>query len=416
MTGRTSDKAAEQVIVVGAGHGAGQAVATLKQKKYPGRIVLIGDEGWLPYQRPPLSKKFLAGELPAERLYVKPGKFYDDPGIEVRLNTRVTGIDPEARTLATGGGDTLSYNKLILATGSRARELSTEGSDLAGVHYLRGIDDVNAIRDELERASRTLIVGAGYIGLEVAAVVRQLGQEVTVLEMAQRVMSRVVSPELSSFYAQEHRNAGVRLMLGEGLAGFEGEKGRVTSVVTSGGERLPADLVIVGIGILPNTELAEASGLAVDNGIVVDERCQSSDPHIFAIGDCTSHPSRIYERRLRLESVQNALEQAKVAAVNIAGGDERYDQVPWFWSDQFDLKLQIAGLSEGYDQAVLRGDPAERRFSCAYLKDGRLLALDAVNAPRDFMQAKALIAKGLRPDPGKIADSSVALNTLAGDA
>ena len=416
MSEQTAGKVAEQVIVVGAGHGAGQAVATLKQKKYPGRIVLIGEEGWLPYQRPPLSKKFLAGELPAERLYVKPEKFYDDPDIEVRLNTRVTEIDPEARTVATSNGDTLPYAELILATGSRARTLSVEGSDLAGIHYLRGIDDVNAIRGELERASRTVIVGAGYIGLEVAAVARQLGQEVTVLEMAERVMSRVVSPELSSFYAREHRNAGVQLMLGEGLTGFEGQNGRVASVLTSSGERLPADLVIIGVGILPNTELAEACGLAVDNGIVVDERCRSSDPHVFAIGDCTSHPSRIYGRRLRLESVQNALEQARVAAINIAGGDEHYDQVPWFWSDQFDLKLQIAGLSEGYDQAVLRGDPAERRFSCAYLKDGRLLALDAVNAPKDFMQAKALIAKGVRPDPEKLADSGVALNTLAGSS
>ena len=414
MSEQTAEKVAEQVVVVGAGHGAGQVVATLKQKKYPGRVVLVGDEPWLPYQRPPLSKKFLAGELPAERLYVKPEKFYADPDIEVRLNTRVTAIDPHTRSLSSSDGSRLHYSRLVLATGSRARTVSAAGADLAGIHYLRGIDDVNAIRDELERASRTVIVGAGYIGLEVAAVVRQLGQEVTVLEMADRVMSRVVSPELSAFYAREHRNAGIHLMLGEGLEGFEGQNGRVTSVTTSGGVHLPADLVIIGIGVLPNTELAETAGLAVDNGIVVDEHCRSSDPHIYAIGDCTSHPSRLYERRLRLESVQNALEQAKVAAVNINGGDERYDQVPWFWSDQFDLKLQIAGLSEGYDETVMRGDPAERRFSCAYLKGGRLLALDAVNAPKDFMQAKALIAKGVHPDVEKLADTRVALNTLAG--
>ncbi len=413
MSEQTAEKVADQVVVVGAGHGAGQVVATLKQKKYPGHIVVVGDEAWLPYQRPPLSKKFLAGELPAERLYVKPEKFYDDPDIEVRLNTRVTAIDPDARSLSASDGSRIHYSQLVLATGSRARTLSVTGSDLAGIHYLRGIDDVNAIRGELEQASRTVIVGAGYIGLEVAAVMRQLGQEVTVLEMADRVMSRVVSPTLSSFYAGEHENAGVRLLLGQGLDGFEGRNGRVTAVATSAGELLPADLVIVGIGILPNTELAEAAGLEVDNGIVVDEHCRSSDPHIYAIGDCTSHPSRIYGRRLRLESVQNALEQAKVAAVNINGGDECYDQVPWFWSDQFDLKLQIAGLSEGYDETVLRGNPAERRFSCAYLKDGRLLALDAVNAPKDFMQAKALIAKGVQPDVDKLADPQVALNTLS---
>ncbi|MEM8817060.1 MAG: FAD-dependent oxidoreductase [Pseudomonadota bacterium] len=403
----------EQTVIVGAGHGAGQAVATLKQKKYPGRIVLIGEERWLPYQRPPLSKKFLAGELPAERLYVKPEKFYDDPEIEVRLNTRVTAVDARKRQIATAAGDKLDYSQLILATGSRVRKLPVEGGDLPGVYYLRGIDDVNGIRASLERASRTVIVGAGYIGLEVAAVARQLGQEVTVLEMAERVMSRVVSPELSAFYESEHRKAGVRLLLNEGLTRFVGSEDAVTGVETSNGELLAADLVIVGVGILPNTELAEGAGLAVDDGIVVDEHCRSSDPRIYAIGDCSSHPSKVYGRRLRLESVQNALEQARTAAVNICGGDERYDQVPWFWSDQYDLKLQIAGLSLGYDATVVRGNPADRSFSCAYLEAGRLIALDAVNAPKDFMQAKSLIAAGARPDPERLADSRITLKELA---
>ncbi len=402
----------QQVVIVGAGHGAGQAVATLKQKKYPGKIVLIGEESWLPYQRPPLSKKFLAGEMPAERLYVKPASFYDDPEIDVRLDTRVESVDRDAKHVVTAGGDTVPYTDLILATGSRVRTLDVDGASLNGVLYLRGIDDVEAIRDRLGRADKVVIVGAGYIGLEVAAVARQLGHDVTVLEMADRVMSRVVSEELSAFYQREHAAAGVKLELGTGLEAFTGEGGEVTGVCTSDGTVLPADLVVVGVGILPNVELAAAAGLDVDNGIVVDEACRTTDPHIFAIGDCTSHPSAVYGCRLRLESVQNALEQAKTAAMNICGGDASYDQVPWFWSDQYDLKLQIVGLSQGFDTAVIRGNPADRSFSCAYLRDGRLLAVDAVNAPKDFMQAKALIAAGARPDPERLADASVSLKDL----
>lgn len=403
----------KQVVIVGAGHGAGQAIATLKQKKYPGRIVLIGEERWLPYQRPPLSKKFLAGELPAERLFVKPAKFYDDPEIELKLETRVDSIDRDAREVVTASGDRIPFSELILATGSRVRKLSVEGSELSGVHYLRGIDDVDGIRADMEGANKVVIVGAGYIGLEVAAVARQLGHDVTVVEMADRVMSRVVSPTLSAFYEKEHRDAGVTLMLGTGLEGFIGESGAVTGVRTSDGATLPADLVVVGVGILPNTELAEAAGLEVNNGIIVDESCRTSDPSIYAIGDCTSHPSRVYGRRLRLESVQNALEQAKVAAGNICGGEETYDQVPWFWSDQYDLKLQIAGLSEGFDTAVIRGALDSRSFSCAYLRDGRLVALDAVNAPKDFMQAKALIGAGLVPDIERLRDPDLLLKELA---
>ena len=402
----------QQVVIVGAGHGAGQAVATLKQKKYPGKIVLVGEEAWLPYQRPPLSKKFLAGELPAERLYVKPESFYDDPDIDVRLDTRVESIDRGAREVVTATGETIPYSDLVLATGSRVRTLDVEGADLEGVLYLRGIDDVNGIRARLETAKNVVIVGAGYIGLEVAAVARQLGHEVTVLEMADRCMSRVVSPELSAFYQKEHEAAGVKLILGTGLESFAGEDGRLSGVRTSDGSLLPADLVVVGVGILPNTELATAAGLDVDNGIVVDDHCRTADPHVYAIGDCTSHPSAVYDRRLRLESVQNALEQAKTAAMNICGGDASYDQVPWFWSDQYDLKLQIVGLSTDFDTAVIRGNPDERSFSCVYLRDGRLIAVDAVNAPKDFMQAKALIANGCRPDPERLADMSVSLKEL----
>jgi 3-phenylpropionate/trans-cinnamate dioxygenase ferredoxin reductase subunit len=279
------------------------------------------------------------------------------------------------------------------------------------VHYLRSIADVEAIRAELDVGRRLVVIGAGYIGLEVAAVARKLGLDVTVLEMADRVMSRVVSPEISDFYQIEHTNQGVKLRLSTDVVALHGKK-RVKRVETGNGERIPADFVIVGVGILPNTELAEQAGLDVDDGIVVDDRCQTSDPDIYAVGDCTSHPNTIYERRLRLESVHNAIEQAKTAANNLCGVDTRYSQVPWFWSDQYDLKLQIAGLSAGYDDVVIRGNPADRSFACLYLSGGHLIAVDAVNAPRDFVQSKSLIAARAVIAADELADTSKQLKDL----
>jgi len=399
------------VVIAGAGHGAGQVVATLKQKKFSGRIVLVGDEPHLPYQRPPLSKKFLAGNLSADRLYYKPAEFYEDSQIDVRLETRVDSIDRLAHKLRTEGGDEISYDKLVLALGSRVRKVAVPGSDLPGVHYLRNIADVDAIRAHATSGKRLVIIGAGYIGLEVAAVCRQLGLEVTVVEMADRVMSRVVSANVSDFFQLEHTNHGVKLLLSTSLAAFEGKR-RVKSVITDTGQNIAADLVVVGIGIIPNTELAKAAGLEVDNGIVVDDQCRTADPDIYAIGDCTSHPNSIYGQHLRLESVHNALEQAKTAASNICGIEAHYSQVPWFWSDQYDLKLQIAGLSQGYDTVVLRGDPASRSFACLYLKDGSLIAVDAINAPREFMQSKALIASHAILDPEQLTDIDVAIKDL----
>ena len=403
----------KQIVIAGAGHAAGQVIATLKQKKFAGNVVAIGDEPWLPYQRPPLSKKFLAGELPAERLYFKPPSFYDDPNIDVRLDDSVESIDRSTRTVSTRSGGEFPYDALVLAIGSRVRRIEAKGSDLDGVHYLRSIDDVDAIRADLDRANQVVIVGAGYIGLEVAAVARQLGNEVTVLEMADRVMSRVVSPEVSAFYEEQHAAHGVELLLSTGLDAIVGDD-RVAGVTTLDGRHIPADTVIVGVGILPNTELAAEAGLEVDNGVVVDSRCRTSDDNIYAVGDCTSHPNAIYDRRLRLESVHNALEQAKTAAANICGEDLEYTQVPWFWSDQYDIKLQIAGLSDGYDEVVIRGEPANSSFACMYLKDGRLIACDAVNAPRDFMQSKNLIAQKCTPERSKLANSEIQLKELIG--
>jgi len=394
---------ADTVVIAGAGHAAGQVVATLKQKKFAGRIVLIGDEPYLPYQRPPLSKKYLAGELDAERLHFKPASFYDAANIELRLNTRVERIAADTHTLYTGNGDSIVYDKLVLALGSRVRHIPLPGTELDGVYYLRTIADVDNIRREIVAARKAVIIGAGYIGLEVAAVCRQLGLDVTVLEMADRVMSRVVAPPVSAFYQQQHEQHGVRIRLSAGLKAIHGAT-RVDAVETDDGVMLAADFVIIGAGILPNSELAEQAGLAVDNGIVVNDLCETSASDIYAVGDCTSHPNSIYQRRVRLESVHNALEQAKTAASNICGAELHYSQVPWFWSDQYDLKLQIAGLSAGYDQTIVRGDPAERKFACLYLRDGVLIAADAINAPREFMQAKSLIAERAAIDPAAPAE------------
>ena len=403
----------QKIAIAGAGHAAGQLVTSLRQNKFDGDIVLIGDEPYLPYQRPPLSKKYLAGELDAERLYVKPASFYEEAEVELHLDTRIEAIDRDEHCLCIEGGKRIGYDKLVLAVGSRVRRLPVDGVTLPGVHYLRSIDDVDGIREGLESGRRIVVVGAGYIGLEVAAVARQAGLDVTVIEMADRVMSRVVSPELSDFYQIEHTDQGVKLRLSTGVQSINGKR-RVKSVTTSAGDDLPADLVVIGVGIVPNTELASAAGLEVDNGIVVDDHCRTSDPDIYAVGDCTLHPNGIYGRNLRLESVHNALEQAKTAAANLCGADVAYSQVPWFWSDQYDLKLQIVGLSEGYDEVVIRGNPAERSFSCLYLKDSRLIAIDAINAPRDFVQSKAIIAAGEPIEKEHLADPETQLKDLTG--
>jgi len=405
---------AEDVVIVGAGHAAGQVVSTLKQQKFAGKITLLGEEPWLPYQRPPLSKKFLAGELDAGRLFVRPESFYADPQITVRLDTRVTAIDRDANSVIIEAGEELHYDTLILATGARARPLEVPGIDLPGIHYLRSIGDVERIRAVLEHGRRITIVGAGYIGLEVAAVARGFGLEVVVLEAADRVMSRVVSPLVSEFYADVHQQHGVDLRLSTSVAGFSGDQS-VRSTATGGGDEILTDIVVVGVGAVPNVELAAAAGLEIDDGIVVDEFCHASDEKIYAVGDCTNHPNALLGRRLRLESVHNALEQAKTAAMGICGTAAPYAQIPWFWSDQYDLKLQIAGLSSGYDETVIRGDMSSHSFACVYLRDDRIIALDAVNRARDFMQGKQVIAANYDVDRSLLADPDVPLKDVGLD-
>lgn len=398
----------EKIAIVGAGHAAGQLVASLKQHNYPGRLLLIGDEPWLPYQRPPLSKKFLSGELETERLYVKPPAFYEDDRLELMLDTRIEHIDIDNRQLTTDRGGRLDYEKLVLALGSLPRRIDVPGASLKGVSYLRSIADVEQIRADLKGAKRLAIVGAGYIGLEVAAIVRKMGVDVIVIEAQERVMSRVVCPPISAFYERMHREHGVEFLLSTGVSGFIGND-RVAGIALDSGNDIAADAVIVGIGVLPNTQLAADAGLKVTDGIVVDSRCTTSNSDVFAIGDCTLHPNSLLGRTLRLESVHNALEQARTAAANLCGIETEYAQVPWFWSDQYDLKLQIVGLSDGYDEVILRGDPDEGSFSCLYLKEERLIAVDAVNRPRDFMQAKQLLAREGTIDAARLRDVNIEL-------
>lgn len=400
------------VVIVGASHAAAQAVESLRREGLAGRMVLVGDEPEIPYQRPPLSKKYLAGEFDPDRLWIRPAAFYEQQRCELRLGRRAVAIDRAAQEVRLDDGERLGYDALLLATGGRVRRATVPGSDLPGIHYLRTRADVDGIRADLAPGRRAVIVGAGYIGLECAASLARLGLSVTVLEMAPRVMSRVVAPAMSAFYQAEHARHGVEIRLDTTVVAFEGGA-RVSGVVCSDGRQVPADLVVVGIGIVPNVELAAEAGIACDNGIAVDEFCRSSDPRVYAIGDCCSHPSPHYRRRIRLESVDNAFEQAKSAAANICGRELRHDKIPWFWSDQYDHKLQIVGLSQDYDRVVLRGDPGTRAFSCCYLKGRELVALDAVNQPRDFMAARKVIADRAALDLGRLADPALSLKELA---
>jgi 3-phenylpropionate/trans-cinnamate dioxygenase ferredoxin reductase subunit len=396
------------MVIIGAGHAAGQAAASLRQEKYEGPITIIGDEPHIPYQRPPLSKQYLSGDQGLERVYLRPEKFYAEKNIDLMLNTRASGIDRTAQTVTLEDGQTIPYDKLIIATGSRPRILNIEGSELTGIHYLRTIDDVDAIRQEMQQAKSLVIVGGGYIGLEVASVGIDAGLEVHVLEMEERILQRVTTPEMSDYYHNLHAGRGVNIHTNTAVTGFAGSD-RVDTVLC-GETTMAADLVIVGIGIIPNTELAQDAGLEVDNGIVVNDHCQTSDVNIYAAGDCTNHPNALLNRRLRLESVPNAMEQARTCASNLLGGDKSYASIPWFWSDQYDLKLQMVGFSADGDQQVVRGDMSRNEFAVFYLKDGTVVAADAVNSPKEFMICKQLVGKSV--DSAALADAATDLKSL----
>jgi len=401
----------EKIVIIGAGQAGAQAAVSLRHGGYKGAITMIGAEAAPPYQRPPLSKAYLKGDLDEHRLYLRGAEFYEAQSVALHLGMRATAIDRAAKTVITDSGESFSYDALLIATGAPPRQIACPGAGLDGVHYLRTLADSERLRPLLMAPGRIVIVGAGYIGLEVAAVARQEGRAVTVLEMAPRVLARVASEPVSAFYENLHRSAGVDLRLGAALEGFEGEK-RIDGVRLGGGETIDCIAALVGIGAAPELTLAKEAGLAIDNGIVVDEHARTSDPQIFAAGDCANFPSPRYGRRMRLESVPNAIEQAKAAAANMVGGAVVYDALPWFWSDQYDVKLQTVGLSEGYDELVVRGDPAEKKFGVWYLKDGKALAVDAINDPASFAMGKKLIASGAALYAKQLGDVSVDLRTL----
>jgi 3-phenylpropionate/trans-cinnamate dioxygenase ferredoxin reductase subunit len=393
---------ADPLVILGAGQAASQLVASLAQDGFAGEICLVGDEPHLPYQRPPLSKKFLAGALSLERLYVKPAAFYEKAGSRLLLGQRAERIDRAGRAVILADGSRLPYSTLVLATGSRPRQLP-----LPGALYLRNIADVDAIRAHLARAKSLVVIGGGYIGLELAAVAVKLGVGVTVLEQASRLMARGVGPIVSRFYARLHDEEGVVIRTGAVVRGLE------ASGVICDDATYDADVVVIGAGAVPNVELAREAGLMVEDGIVVDAQCRTDDASIYAIGDCTSQYHDLAGRRLRLESVHNALEQARIAAAAICGRKPPVMQVPWFWTDQYDVKMQMAGLSAGHDQAVVRGNPdTGRSFAVFYLREGTLIAVDAVNRAPEFMMSKQLIAERAKIDPARLGDEGVAMKDM----
>ena len=399
-------------IIVGAGQAGCEVATSLRQFGYAGRIMLVGAEAHLPYRRPPLSKAYLAGQVDAQSLRIKPQATYDKANIELLLGRRVESIDRGARQIVLDDGSRMHYDKLVLATGGEARRLSLTGSDARNVLYLRSIGDVDAIRHEFAPGRRLVVVGGGYIGLEVAAVARGLGLSVTVLESAARVLVRVAAPQMSQFYEEVHRAAGVDVRTGCTIEAFEQVDGRVVAIRLAGGGHIDADTVVVGIGLVPSMELARAAGIAVGDGILVDEHACTADPDILAVGDCANHPNELIGRRVRLESVPNATEQARTVAATICGKPQPYHPVPWFWSDQYDLKLQMVGISDGYDEVVTRGDPALRHFCAFYLRAGVLIAADTVNRPSDFMVAKQLVARHARFSREQLADATLPLKSL----
>jgi 3-phenylpropionate/trans-cinnamate dioxygenase ferredoxin reductase subunit len=407
----TQSNDAARYLIVGGGQAGGEVALELRKQGVTGAVTLICEEPHVPYKRPPLSKQYLAGQMKLEQLYAMPQATYDKANVEVVTGVRVTHLDRANKRVQLSDGRGLSYDKLALTTGGRARPLTVAGANHPNVFLVRSIADIEAMRPYFVAGKRLAIIGGGFIGLEVAAVAVKTGLKVTVLESLPRVLARVTAPVVSTFYEEAHRGAGVDLRTSAHVEALEGDA-RVTHVRLQDGSRVEVDFVVAGIGLIPNTELAQDAGLQVDNGIVVDEYSRTSDPDIVAAGDCANHPNSYAGRRLRLESVQNAMEQGRAAARTMAGKLEPYRMVPWFWSDQYDLKLQMVGLSTGYDEAVVRGNPATRSFAVFYIGDGRIIAADAISKPQDFAFAKKLVAEAVQVDRAKLADESVPLKSL----
>ena len=401
------------VVIVGAGHGGAQAAVALRQAKFDGTIAIVGDEPFLPYERPPLSKEYLAGEKPFERILIRPETFWNDRGVAMLTGRSVTSVDPASKSIALNIGGSLSYGSLIWAAGGSPRRLNCSGHALTGVHAVRNRADVDRLIAELPTVSRVVVIGGGYIGLEAAAVLSKFGKHVTILEAMDRVLSRVAGETLSRFYENEHRAHGVDIRLEATVECVVGEGDRVTGVLTADGEILPCEMVIVGIGIVPAVAPLETAGARTSNGVFVDSQCRTTLPDVYAVGDCALHANRFADgAEMRVESVQNANDQATVAAKTIVGLAAEYGAVPWFWSNQYDLRLQTVGLSTGHDNAIVRGDPAARSFSIVYLKQGRVVALDCVNATKDYVQGRKLVVERVTADAAALADSAVPLKDV----
>ncbi len=397
--------------VIGGGQAAGRAVEAVRAAGFDGAITLVAAEPHLPYERPPLSKNVLVGEDPPEKTEIHGEEFYRSHGIALRLGTRAEAIDRAQKTIVLSDGATLSYDKLLIATGAKLRRLGIPGAGLDGVCYLRSRQDSEDIQRRLAPDAEVVIVGGGYIGLEVAASAVKRGCRVTVVELLDRVMARAVAPEIGDAFLDYHRQAGVTFHLGVGVEAFAGASA-VKAVRCGGGLELPADVAVVGVGVEPDTELAEAAGLEVDDGIVVDEFCRTADPAIYAAGDVTNHPNPLLGRRIRLESWQNAQNQAIRAARNMCGESEPYAEIPWFWSDQYDLNLQMVGLPEDWDRVLFRGSAEQRKFTALYMKDGRLIGANCVNNARDIRPCRELIARGKTLDPAVLEDPAKPLRDL----
>jgi 3-phenylpropionate/trans-cinnamate dioxygenase ferredoxin reductase subunit len=405
------------VLIVGGGHAGAQAAIALRQGGFAGTLAIVSEEDDLPYERPPLSKDYLAGGKSFERILIRPATFWRDKEIEMLLGRRVVSVDAQAHVAALSDNSPLFYGTLIWAAGGAPRRLSCVGGDLAGVHSVRTRADVDRLIGELDRVTRVVVIGGGYIGLEAAAILTTLGKRVTLLEAAPRVLARVAGEPLSRFYEQEHRARGVDLRLGAAVDRIEGRDGAACGVRLADGQTIDCEMVIVGIGIAPSVAPLLAAGAAGADGVDVDENCRTSLPDIFAVGDCAAHANAFADgRRIRLESVQNANDQANVAAKSITGAPQPYGAVPWFWSNQYDLRLQTVGLSTGHDATVVRGDIASRAFSVVYLRNGRVLALDCVNAAKDYLQGRTLVTARAMVPPDLLADPSKPLKELAVEA
>lgn len=401
------------ILIVGSGHGGAQCAIALRQAGFSGTLAIVGDDPELPYERPPLSKDYLKGEKSFERILIRPAAFWQERDVTMLCGRRIVAVDPAAKTVTDAEGGTIGYGSLVWSAGGSARRLACSGHDLAGLHAIRSRKDVDQLLTELPAAQRIVVIGGGYIGLEAAAALAKADKQVVVLEAMDRVLARVAGEALSRFYEAEHRAHGVEIRTGALVDCLEGTNGRVSGVRLAGGETLPADLVIVGIGIVPEVAPLLAAGAEGGNGVRVDGQCRTSLADVFAIGDCALHVNAYADgAEIRLESVQNANDQANVVAKVLTGQDAHYDAVPWFWSNQYDLKLQTIGLSIGYDQEVVRGDPTTRSFSVIYLRQGKVIALDCVNATKDYVQGRKLVETGAVIDPALLADAAVPLKEM----